>query len=424
MEARNVGRRPVEGEEDRGRDDAETIRRAQRALSRLGAQGVRETGTVDRWTAGALSQLAPGGRGDAVRAVQTMLESVGYGLPVHGADGAYEEETTESVVRFQRDLGIAATGRVDVETLAALDRLAPPPGEARARFPEYDRLYADGRVDVTIAHGYYDEGRDLQDRSIARLRRGLLDQGFMPVDPGRLDGSQRARLGLGPDRVVAGASYLHRRVPGPAGEGADVVIALLTPGSAPTPEGVRDAFARALGRDEVVAYVGHARYGTGPDFDPIDSARGNFVIDRSGGPTGNPHPPLSTALAAGPRTMLGAVGLPEGGYQLLYFNACTTSNYLPALRERFGGRDADNTDVVGTTIPMRIATGPEHVLAFTAMLADRSSVSALVTEAGRRESAFVESLAARGIPIESLPPDAARRVHRPLFESGFADNDE
>ncbi len=420
METRNVGGRRVGDTEGRERDD-ETIRGAQRALIRLGESGVRETGIVDRWTRDALAPRGPGGRGEDVRAVQTALEAIGYGLPVHGADGSYEDETSAAVARFQRDAGLDPTGRVNVETLAALDRALPSPGRTLERFPEYDRLFADGRLDVTIAHGFYDEGQDLQDRSIAQLRQGLLDQGFMPIDPAALDEAQRHRLGLGPDRVVPGASYLHRMVPGAAGEGSDLVVSLLTPGAAPTPEGVRDAFARALGRDEVVVYLGHARYGTGPDFDPIDSARGNFVVDRAGGPTGHPHAPLTTALAGGPSTMLDRVGRPESGYQLLYFNACTTANYLPALRERFPERDAQNTDVVGSTIPLRIATAPDHVLAFTAMLGDRTSVSAFVEGAGEREASFVRRLLGRGQSIESLGIDEVR-AGQPLFESGFADN--
>ena len=126
-----------------------------------------------------------------------------------------------------------------------------------------------------------------------------------PLKRARRCSLKRARLGLGPDGVTPGASHFHRTIEDPkSARLVEVVVSVLTPHSAPTPETVRSTFERALGRDEVVVYMGHARYGTGPDFDPKPSGRGNFVIDRNGGPRGRPHPPLSTSLARAPQSML------------------------------------------------------------------------------------------------------------------------
>jgi len=373
-----------------------------------------------------LETLGAGARGPHVALVQRALVDLGYRLSRDGVDGAWGTETTHALERFQRDFELAPTGRLDAETLATLARLAPPPGQSVERNPEWDRLTEDGRIDLTIAHGFYDEeeGR-LLSWSTGRLVAGLFDLGFQPIDPDRMTEGDRDRLGLGPERYEPGASYFVRTVPsGPGGRPVDVVVAFVSPESADSPEGVRDQLVRALGRDEAVVYMGHARYGTGPDFDAIDSGRGNFVVDRTGGPLGHPHAPLSDSIAAAPRSMLPRVSAPPDGYQVLYFQACTTENYLPSLRDAriFPGRDRANTDVIGTTIPMRIATAPLHVLGFVSMLCEGRSVGAFVDEANERERAYIRSLLDAGIPPAQLDGVDEARARGALFESGFADN--
>jgi peptidoglycan hydrolase-like protein with peptidoglycan-binding domain len=350
---------------------------------------------------GGRALLGAGMEGAAVRAVQEALRDLGYVLPRFSADGVFGDETTRALARFQSDAELPATGRLDDATLEALEEHAPAPGSRLERRPDYDRLFADGHVDITIAHGYLEEdaGRALGD-SIARLRQGLLEQGFTPT----AEGFRRTIVDPATQRPV------------------EIALHLLTP-DAGDAGAVRDAFGRALGHDEVVCYLGHARYGTGPDFDAIDRGAGNFVISRHGGPAGHPHPPLTSSLVEAPASMLPGVPLPEGGYQLLYFQACTTRNYLPALRDPqlFADRSVRNTDIVLTTVPMEIATAPEHVLSFVHMICSRGSLDSFETEENARELAFVARLRDAGL-LSPGEPAAPAELAGAITDSGFLDD--
>lgn len=84
--------------------------------------------------AGGARSLALGARGDDVKTVQTTLQKLGYspGTP----DGIFGRNTERAIAEFQRNAGLATTGVVDAQTLAALDHAAqvgakkPAPGAA------------------------------------------------------------------------------------------------------------------------------------------------------------------------------------------------------------------------------------------------------------------------------------------------------
>ncbi len=65
--------------------------------------------------------LQRGDFGDAVRKVQQVIIKLGYGLPQHGDNGHYGEETELAVNNFQSKMGLNASGIVNSETLAQLD---------------------------------------------------------------------------------------------------------------------------------------------------------------------------------------------------------------------------------------------------------------------------------------------------------------
>jgi peptidoglycan hydrolase-like protein with peptidoglycan-binding domain len=101
------------------------------------ASGLPVTGYVDRATAAALnSAMASKGGAAATHAlaqtaaVQSTLKLAGYWTgPV---DGRWTPELTDALKKFQTDLGVAASGAVDVATLSALEATiaagkSPPP---------------------------------------------------------------------------------------------------------------------------------------------------------------------------------------------------------------------------------------------------------------------------------------------------------
>jgi peptidoglycan hydrolase-like protein with peptidoglycan-binding domain len=88
--------------------------------------GLPVSGYVDRATAAALSS-AVASKGGAVAssaiahtaAVQSTLKLAGYWTGA--VDGHWTPELTDALKKFQTDLGVAATGEVDVATLSALE---------------------------------------------------------------------------------------------------------------------------------------------------------------------------------------------------------------------------------------------------------------------------------------------------------------
>ena len=122
-----------------------------------------------------LQGLASGGdplskkdNGDPVLAVQQALLDLGYSLLRYHDDGKYGDETGGAISQFrtdQKDPGTELTGTA----MIVLDRVAPPQGVAQEHFFDYDRLFADGRLEFAVAIGY-DEGLSHEGNVIAIAR--------------------------------------------------------------------------------------------------------------------------------------------------------------------------------------------------------------------------------------------------------------
>ena len=90
------------------------------------ANGLPQTGTVDKATEAALRAELVAAGGDAAlqqlattAAAQQTLKLAGYwDGPV---DGIWTDEFTEALKDFQSDLGVPATGKIDAATIAALE---------------------------------------------------------------------------------------------------------------------------------------------------------------------------------------------------------------------------------------------------------------------------------------------------------------
>ena len=322
--------------------------------------------------------LGPGSKGTHITKVQKALVSMGYPMPKGGADGAYGGETVAAVRRLQFEADIRpVTGKVDKKTLKAMDTLAPPEGKKLDLNIEYDKLFKDGRVDVTIALGFDEDG--VHNDTALNTRYLLNDGGFEQFKPEELSTEEREKLGVGKDRYLPGAHYFKKEVDGNNDEKAQVVIRMLTPDSYPDAKDVAAGFRKALAQDEVVIYAGHARYGTGPDFDHIDSGDGNFVVDRKGNRTGSlPPKHMLDHLDKDRKSDLHMVAN-KPDYQVLFLNGCSTENYLYNLRsDKFDGRTTDNTDIITTTQRGIIDAGSDQVDTFLTGLINRESMSTIM----------------------------------------------
>lgn len=138
-----------------------------------------------------LAKIAKGGpplsakdNGRTVRAVQQALIDLGFALVQHERDGDYGAETHTAISLFRERRSIPGGG-LTARALGELDRTAPKPGARQEHYFDYERLFADGYLDVSLAIGFDENGAHL--RMLDEARAWLADRGFeaMPPEPGK-----------------------------------------------------------------------------------------------------------------------------------------------------------------------------------------------------------------------------------------------
>ncbi|MCB9566970.1 MAG: peptidoglycan-binding protein [Myxococcales bacterium] len=330
-------------------------------------------------------------RGESVARIQAALHDLHFSLPRWGADGALGNETRTALAYFQRWQGIRPGGELSPLTLMALDQLAPAPGSRAIRDPDYGALIRDGVLSVTVGMGYDEAGNDL--RELGELRQGLLAEGFIQT------GS-----------TASDSVHIFTRVLAIRGANATMRVRLVSRHTA-SPE---ERFADGLIGDAVTIYSGHARYGTGPDFDDKESSAENFVIGVGAPqhlrgelePGYNPH--MNQILAGVPNDLITRRFDPER-YQLWAFLGCTTRHYLDELRALVEGKDTQNLDLLISTRPIYWSDSAFYPLAIVRALLRGESVDA-ITRALCEQAVATERR--RG---EEIAGDA-------FIDDGFGDN--
>ena len=289
-------------------------------------------------------EIAKGAKGQDVGKMQEALQTAGYKLPKYGADGKFGDETIKALKKFQTDHCLKDTGRLDKQTMAQLSI-------ASTKFPEYDKMFADGKLNTTIAVGY-DEKRSDKGQT-KEVIAGLTTRGYTQLDPDKAAtdkamGERFKAAGIDPAAAKADGLQYFTKTFKHNGKDVTAVVKLITPDM---PQ-AKDQFAKAMSGSELVIYSGHGRYGSGPDFDPINSPKGNFVI-------GKPYEAGHVALKPG-QTDLQKTSMTKD-YQLMMFDGCTTNYYVDDLR-RAPGKDSKNLDLVVSTGSLPWSTGSTDVL--------------------------------------------------------------
>jgi len=342
-----------------------------------------------------LAEIADGGdplgKSDpsaAVKAVQTALLDTGYSLLRFKDDGSFGDETAQAITQFRLDNGLGADGGLDRPALQALDSAAPAPGKQDEHYLDYTRLFADGKLDVTLAIGYDETQTHFDDLDSARawMTAQKLKKDAPPApeakppgpgepdvitgaDAKAPDPNEETRKGLSVPETWKG----NRTVTYPDATGNRVTkdiavsITLVPPGT-----GAKNAFAQGLNDSEVTLYSGHARRGIGPDFDKDKSPYENFVIGVGSALHKSGRVQAAGAVAESHYVIdkkndleaMKASWNPEK-YRVWMFNACTSIAYFDELR---GGllpekMDTHNLDLFGTNQEVPIAAGLAPVFA-------------------------------------------------------------
>ena len=153
-------------------------------------------------------ELAKNAKGTDVGKMQEALQTAGYKLPKFGADGKFGDETVKALKKFQTDHCLKDTGRLDKQTMEQLSI-------ASTKFPEYGKLFADGKLNTTIAVGFDEASRKGADgwdkKEIKDVITGLTKRGYTQLDPDKAatDKSVAAQFkAAGIDPAVAKADGL------------------------------------------------------------------------------------------------------------------------------------------------------------------------------------------------------------------------
>ena len=231
----------------------------------------------------------------------------------------------------------------------------------KVRYPEYDKMFRHGRLETTIAIGY-DEGDFHLAQSVYTLK-GLHARGFVPV---QLEGGrplsaatdrELQEFGLNPARVDRNASYFVKPFKTKEGKQVQAVVRLVD-SSQPQP---KKSFADAMENDSFIMYAGHARYGTGPDFDDVDSPDGNYVIGK----------PYVNKGAIGPNDLEKAQMTAD--YQLMLFAACKSKHYTDELRNIPKNKNTSNLDFLTSNDKLSWILSSYHLLtALDGVMAQKS----------------------------------------------------
>jgi len=293
------------------------------------------------------ASLSSADNGSAMRAVQQALIDLGFEMVQHERDGQFGEETRTAIRLFRAKRGIPGE-ELSARALGELDSAAPPPGKIEEHYFDYERLFADGYLDVTLAIGY-DEGKSkAHEGMIKEAHDWLAKRGFdaAPPEPGK---PELHRLRRKVDYPTKAGNRITREV--------IVRVNLITPGP-----GAAAQYATGLADSEIAIYNGHARRGIGPDFDEDKSAAENFVIG------------IASALHAAGRAvepskieqhhyvvnrkndleaMTKAGRFDKEMYRVWLFEACTTIAYFDELRGGIlpASMDRSNLDLLGTRSP-------------------------------------------------------------------------
>jgi peptidoglycan hydrolase-like protein with peptidoglycan-binding domain len=284
---------------------------------------------------------------ETVKKVQQALKDMGYNPPLYGVDGLLGGETARLIKSFQRAQGLPVTGVIDRATLREIDRQVPPPGQTLDKYPEYEKMFAEGFLTTTMAVGYDEDGWHNIESS--KLRSALSSDGYRELNPTRAaDADLLKNAGYDIANLPTGVTFYNKPFTY-QGKQVQSIVQFINPD---TPDAVKK-FEQGLIKSDMVMYMGHARYGTGPDFDPKESTAGNYVIgvNSTAHAAGKAKPGydahMNEILKDTPNSLEQTV-FDKDKYQLWAFYACQTINYDDELRLIAKNKDSKNLDVIGS----------------------------------------------------------------------------
>lgn len=231
---------------------------------------------ADGQTLQALLQAASQGslKQSQVQSLQKILVASGQDLsyPGHatGIDGDFGRRSQVALLKLMESW---------VQHTAPSELNAGP-------YPRYDQMLSDHVLDMTLAIGY-DEGTSQSgSANLAEERKVLAElrqRGFQENTPQALEWLKAA--GVEPQAQSGTRYFVKAEVGQQEGQAVHAIVRLVQAGNGDHGASSRAAALEGMNQSDVFMYGGHARYGTGPDFDR------NFTVTVDW--TGVPNAPSS-----------------------------------------------------------------------------------------------------------------------------------
>jgi Domain of unknown function (DUF4157) len=225
------------------------------------------------------------------------------------------------VCKVQKLLNIGEDGQIGTLTADALEKFST----GGAKGIDYTRLFKDKKLEVGIAIG---ESFDTEFTAIV---------GYLETEGKKLKNFSSS--GTAGSKVIKFTKDFPVQGDKTAPPVAiDVVFNIISATSA-TP---KKTYTEFLSQQELVIYSGHARYGTGPDFDEKKSVKENFIIGvnsalhKAGKLTPGYNAHMNKILEGygnDLEAMSKAGKFDPDKYQVWFFNACSSINYLDEVRK-------------------------------------------------------------------------------------------
>jgi peptidoglycan hydrolase-like protein with peptidoglycan-binding domain len=343
-------------------------------------------------------------------------------------DSDFGPKTERAVIAVKRARGMApANGAVDAATWTMLEQQPTSPNDSaqHGRGPEYDRMLEDGLLDVTLAIGFDEHGELVQEAR--EIRRGLAEvRGFAEDEAA----AKELRQAAGRPERPGGTNFVKRDYNTSHGQPVHAALRLVEPSADGSDgSGARDTAVAGMNESDLFAYGGHARYGTGPDFDrnyhfavhwdafpraPADKSGDEEIkdleafsaathvttsrrfeeLEAAGAVEFVAHPGGNVIIQTDPQSHVHDLGayfqrranqgqpdalpsaITESRYRLWMFNGCSTRDYVRAVRRNpnLGTRDLD---MVVTDPATYLRNYAEGILSFLDGVMSTESAAAL-----------------------------------------------
>jgi len=216
-----------------------------------------------------------------IEAIQRELVRLGLYNPTYGINGKLG---TNSKAGLTEAFGGDAWQGLDAATVLSQLKAAKPmaggkKGQHQFRWGE---MFKDGLLDMTLGVGF-DEG-GWNEGAIKAFEKILTGYGFIKDSNKAFELLRRAGRVMAPhsfgDFFVKENAISYAPPIGPV-RNVNAVIRLVASADGSRGEDVADAYKQGLAKSDIAYYSGHARYGSGPDFDPdytfnLLNAQGNI----------------------------------------------------------------------------------------------------------------------------------------------------